>query len=124
MLREAPEGDFEISTLLRFSPQANYQFAGLVVFQDKGNALQFGRGYCNSPEVCLGDGLYFDSWQNGAASETNFPVKIWGEQVYQNIPLFCRAGCSFELPKFQGIGLLAAQSGPRMISMSAGASGL
>jgi serine/threonine protein kinase len=82
LVREAPNGDFEISTLLRFSPQANYQFAGLVVFQDKGNALQFGRGYCNSPGICIGDGLYFDSWQNTANSESNLSAKIWGEQVY------------------------------------------
>lgn len=82
LLREAPEGDFEISTLLRFSPQVNYQFAGLVVFESKGNALQFGRGYCDSPEICVGDGLYFDHWNNSAAVNGSFATKLWGEQVY------------------------------------------
>lgn len=82
LLREAPAGDFEISTLLRFSPQENYQFAGLVIFQEKGSALQFGRGYCNSSGICAGDGLYFDNWQNAASSAGNFATKTWGDQVY------------------------------------------
>lgn len=82
LLREAPNGDFEISTLLRFSPQANYQFAGLVVFEEKGNALQFGRGYCNSPGICVGDGLYFDNWNNSSPANSSFATKIWGKQVY------------------------------------------
>lgn len=82
LLRDAPDGDFEISTLVRFSPQVNYQFAGLVVFQEKGNALQFGRGYCNSPGICAGDGLYFDNWKNSAPENGSFATKTWGDRVY------------------------------------------
>lgn len=82
LLREAPDGDFEISTLVRYMPQANYQFAGLVVFQDKDNALQFGRAYCDSPTNCVGDGLYFDNWKNSAIENEIFATKTWGSQVY------------------------------------------
>ncbi|GEM_PF-1092712 len=132
LLREAPDGDFEISTLLRFSPQVNYQFAGLVVFESKGNALQFGRGYCDSPEICVGDGLYFDHWNNSTAVNGSFATKLWGEQVYlrlqktgsQYSAYFSNDGYAWTLVgtherDFSNarVGLMAAQS-PREIRAS------
>jgi hypothetical protein len=65
LLREAPAGDFELTTLLRFTPSSNFQFAGLVVFQDKANVLQFGRGFCDLPDSCVGNGIYFDNFEGG-----------------------------------------------------------
>jgi len=80
--REAPAGDFEISSLLRFSPTRNFQFAGLAVFQDGGNALQFGRAYCDLPSACVGDGLYFDDYVSASSSESNFKTPFQGGDVY------------------------------------------
>jgi hypothetical protein len=75
LLRPAPAGDFSIQTLLRFSPHNNFELAGLVVVFDDGSALQFGRGFCytdGNSANCIGDGLYFDNIQNGAAVGGNF----------------------------------------------------
>jgi regulation of enolase protein 1 (concanavalin A-like superfamily) len=87
-LANAPEGDFEISTLLTFNPNSNYQFAGLVVYQDLRNALQFGIGYaeCADPLNCLGRALYFTSFQDGApGSQTVATLDGMGDQVYVRI---------------------------------------
>jgi serine/threonine protein kinase len=81
LLREAPVGDFEITTLLRFTPMSNFQFAGLVVFQDKANVLQFGRAFCDLADSCMGDGIYFDNFEGGFIVE-NHKTKIGGSEVY------------------------------------------
>jgi len=66
LLRDAPAGDFEITTLLRFTPTSNFQVAGLVVFQDKANVLQYGHAFCDLPDTCSGGGIYFDNIENGS----------------------------------------------------------
>lgn len=70
----APAGDFEIETMLEFEPFANFQFAGLLVYQDEQNAMQFGRAYCDPSGSCVGNGLYFDSLVNGKSGDKNFAV--------------------------------------------------
>jgi regulation of enolase protein 1 (concanavalin A-like superfamily) len=64
LLREAPKDDFEIATLVHFTPTSNYQFAGLFVYQDDQNVVQLGRSYCDRPDACVGNGIYFDSIGN------------------------------------------------------------
>ena len=81
LLRNPPEGDFEITTLLRFSPTSNFQFAGLLVFQDKGNALQFGRAFCDLANTCVGDGIYFDHFQDGFI-QSNHKASIDGSEIH------------------------------------------
>jgi hypothetical protein len=81
LLRNSPEGDFEITTLLRFSPTSNFQFAGLLVFQDKGNALQFGRAFCDLADTCVGDGIYFDHFQDGYI-QSNHKASIDGSEIH------------------------------------------
>ena len=81
LLRNPPEGDFEITTLLRFSPTSNFQFAGLLVFQDKGNALQFGRAFCDLADTCVGDGIYFDNFQDGFI-QANHKASINGSEIH------------------------------------------
>ena len=64
LLRNAPEGNFEITTRVLFTPYSNFQFAGLVIYQDDGHALQFGRAMCYLPSIpgnCVGNGLYYDN---------------------------------------------------------------
>jgi beta-xylosidase len=72
LLREAPAGNFEMATLVRFTPTSNFQFAGLLIYQDDSNAIQFGRAFCNAPDVCVGNGIYFDNIQHGEFSGSNY----------------------------------------------------
>jgi len=85
LLRDAPVGDFEITTLLRFEPASNFQFAGLLIFQDQGNALQFGRAYCDVGGACVGDGLYFDYIENSAFVGDSFKTPFSGRAVYLRV---------------------------------------
>ena len=82
LLREAPSGDFEITTSLHFAPSSNFQFAGLVVFQGQGNALQFGRAFCGFANTCVGDGIYFDNFENGSIAGDNYQTPFRGSHVY------------------------------------------
>jgi serine/threonine protein kinase len=74
--------NFEAITLLRYAPRINYQFAGFIIFQDGNNALQFGRGFCDNPDQCAGDGLYFDSIIDTQFENSNFKTAISGNEVY------------------------------------------
>jgi beta-xylosidase len=81
LLRDAPAGDFEITTLLRFTPTSNFQVAGLLVFQDKANVLQFGRAFCDLADACVGDGIYFDNLEGGFIIE-NHKAPIQGSEIH------------------------------------------
>jgi serine/threonine protein kinase len=85
LLRDSPTGDFEITTSLRFAPTANYQVAGLVVFQDHGNALQLGRGFCDIENDCVGDGIYFDNFENGSVVGTSHKASFHGQVTYLRV---------------------------------------
>jgi beta-xylosidase len=76
LVREAPQGNFEISTKLLFTPAANFQIAGLLVYQEQGSALQFGRAFSQCPNGCPGNAIYFDSYQGGAFGASNFATKV------------------------------------------------
>jgi branched-chain amino acid transport system substrate-binding protein len=82
LVRDVPAGDFEITTLLHFAPTSNYQIAGLIIFQDQENALQFGRAFCNTPDMCLGDGVYMDNYENGSLVGSNQKTPFRGEGIY------------------------------------------
>jgi beta-xylosidase len=83
MLRLAPAGDFQIETSLEFEPVANFQFAGLVVYQSDVDFLQAGRAYCDPSGTCVGSGLYFDNYSrlNVKGSNLAAPYEA-GELVY------------------------------------------
>jgi hypothetical protein len=69
LVQELPEGDFEIRTRVVFTPTEDYQFAGLSVFADNENALNFGRAYCSTPAPdCLGNAIYYDFVVNGVVT--------------------------------------------------------
>ena len=82
LLRDAPIGDFEITTSLRFIPTSNFQFAGLVIFQDHGNVLQFGRAFCDVVNACVKDGVYFDDFQDGSVNGSNYATPFHGQVIY------------------------------------------
>ena len=63
LARNAPEGNFEITTRVLITPHQNFQFAGLFILQDDGHKLMFGRGFAYFPdaECCIGNALYYDN---------------------------------------------------------------
>jgi beta-xylosidase len=65
LLRLIPDGNFEIETKLNFKPVGNYQMAGLLIYESAANFLQFGRAFCDAPNVCAKDGFYMDLSTNG-----------------------------------------------------------
>jgi beta-xylosidase len=84
LLRPAPEGDFQIQTQLTFRPTRNYQFAGLIIYEDNSNFLQAGRSYCGSVG-CVGPGLYMDLYENGDIVKPDF-----GQRYAEFDPLLLR----------------------------------
>jgi hypothetical protein len=82
LLRDAPAGDFEIITALHFTPTSNYQAAGLVVFQEQGNVLQLSRAFCDVVNACVGDGVYFDNFENGSSTGSNYHAAFHGSVIY------------------------------------------
>lgn len=92
LLRGVTEGDFSIETRLLFEPTSNFQFAGLVIFMDADNFLQFGRAYCGYLDFgCVGNGIYFDYVLNDQLSGDNFATAV-GNQAEAFLRLERRGG--------------------------------
>ncbi|MEW5873429.1 MAG: FG-GAP-like repeat-containing protein [Chloroflexota bacterium] len=78
LVRKAPNGNFEISTFVHFLPQSNFQFAGLLIYQSQGNAIQFGRAFAG-----IGNAIYFDHVERDAPGISNFATAVKSEaQAY------------------------------------------
>lgn len=78
LLRAAPAGNFQIETQIKFTPQDNYQFAGLIIYESDSDFIQAGRSYCRTYE-CVGEGLYMNYYKQG------HPVKPDFGQSYREI---------------------------------------
>ena len=88
LLRQPPEGNFEITTKVRISPTSNFQSAGLTIYQDNENVINLVRGFCSLPgtrDVCIGKGIYFDKTLAGAWGWSNFPTETGSEESYLKI---------------------------------------
>jgi len=72
LLRPVEPGNFVFQTFLRFEPTTNFQIAGLVIYQDGDNFLQFGRAFCDPSPICVGNGIYFDYIEGGSRIGDNF----------------------------------------------------
>jgi hypothetical protein len=73
LLRDAPAGDFTLTTRVLFRPTHNFQMAGLVLYGEPGTLLKFGRAYCSAPApTCVGNGIYFDHLEGGNPVGANF----------------------------------------------------
>ena len=82
LLRSAPTGNFQIETKITFRPKANFQFAGLIVYESPPNIIQAGRAFCDIPDVCVGEGLYVDYYNNGNFVTPNFAATYTENDVY------------------------------------------
>lgn len=71
LLRQAPKGNFELETQLKFKPTGNFQIAGLLIYESAANFIQFGRAFCGTT-YCIRDGYYLDSTANGNFNPENF----------------------------------------------------
>lgn len=80
LLRQAPEGNFELETRLKFKPTGNYQLAGLLIYESAANHVQFGRAFCNAPQ-CARDGYYLDLVSGGKFTPENFATKAAGIEI-------------------------------------------
>jgi beta-xylosidase len=78
LVRAPPLRDFEISTLVRFTPTARFQIAGLLVYESQGNAMQFGPAYAPCAGGSEGQCVYFDNYQGGQFVEPNFGTNVGG----------------------------------------------
>jgi beta-xylosidase len=72
LVRDVTSENFQVMTHVRFTPTSNFQFAGLRIQQDDETAISLGRAYCNTQNVCVGNGIYFDAVQNGQWTGKNF----------------------------------------------------
>ncbi len=72
LVRDVMYPNFQLMTHVLFKPTSNFQFAGLLVFQDDETKLALGRAYCGRQNVCVGNGIYFDAVQNGQVLGNNY----------------------------------------------------
>lgn len=72
LVREVSSDNFQIMTHVLFTPTSNFQFAGLLVYQDDDTLAAFGRAYCDTKNDCVGNGIYFDAYQDGQFLGSNF----------------------------------------------------
>jgi len=76
LLRPVTGGNFTIQTHVLFEPDTNFQIAGLIIYQDANNRLALGRAFCDIPNNCVGNGIYFDNVQGGNLAGTNFATSV------------------------------------------------
>ena len=82
LLRQAPTGNFQIETKVTFKPTADFQVAGLIIYESPPNLIQAGRAFCDLPDVCVGEGLYVDYYNNGNFVTPNFAVTYTDSDAY------------------------------------------
>lgn len=70
LLRNAPDGNYELETHLKFQPTGNFQIAGLIIYESAANFTVFGRAFCG--HCSAGDGYYFDLTIDGSFTGENF----------------------------------------------------
>ena len=71
LLRPAPAGNFQIETQMTFSPEDNFQFAGLIIYESDSTFIQAGRQYCRAVN-CIGQGLYMNYYKKGVMIQPDF----------------------------------------------------
>ena len=96
LLRQAPEGRFEISTRVQFTPTINFQSAGLHIYEDEENFIRLSRAFCHLdpfPDACVGNGIYFDNVILGESISPN--VKIEVSKQYEAYLKIVRDGSTY-----------------------------
>lgn len=81
LLRPVPGGNFEVETKINFKPVGDYQLAGLLIYESAANFLQFGRAFCDAPNVCAKDGFYVDLTTNGNSDGENLATAAQNTEI-------------------------------------------
>jgi len=76
LLRPAPPTDWQIGTRVLFTPTQDFQIAGLLMYADDDNWMLFGRAFCDTPDVCVANGIYFDHEEAGSVVGTNHATPV------------------------------------------------
>ena len=74
LVRSVASENFQITTHVLFKPTTNFQAAGITVYQDDAIMVNLIRAYCNTTNVCVGNGAYFDRIENGRFTGSNFGI--------------------------------------------------
>jgi len=83
LLRPTPTADFQLETAVKIVPVADFQFAGLIIYEADSDFIQAGRAYCDDPTKCIGEGLYLDNYINGTFQSPNYGTPYdAGDLVY------------------------------------------
>lgn len=65
LLFPIPEGDIQVTTMFTFSPNENFQFAGLIFYESEANHFQVGRSFCRGYGTpCIEAGIYVQFFKN------------------------------------------------------------
>jgi len=73
LLRSIPSGTIQIETKITFQPVANFQFAGIIMYESPSNFVQAGRAYCEGENPrCVSDGFYMDYYEGGSFVVPNY----------------------------------------------------
>jgi len=75
LVRTAPAGNFEIETHVFFTPTEDFQFAGLLMYQDDDSYMLLGREYCGyTASGCVENGIYFNHVEDGWLFDENYAM--------------------------------------------------
>ncbi|WEK55042.1 MAG: Ig-like domain-containing protein [Candidatus Cohnella colombiensis] len=74
--------NFSITTKLNFDATNGYEYAGLIIYQDDGNAITFGRQANGTPGVKQ---LRYSQIKNGAQTDKNYTDDVAPGDVYLRI---------------------------------------
>ncbi|MDR4888382.1 family 16 glycosylhydrolase [Fredinandcohnia sp. QZ13] len=72
-------GDFTISTKVKFDATQNFEFAGLIVYQDDKNYVSLGRAFSGSKIIRFTEG------RNGGATDKNYTDTISAQDIQLKI---------------------------------------
>lgn len=80
------ELDCQLDVHMYFEPSENFQYAGVIFYNNPDDFLAFGRAYCNYTEGgCVGDGLYIDHEESGVYQPQPAIVPWFGEDIYLRV---------------------------------------
>ncbi|RKP57373.1 glycosyl hydrolase family protein [Cohnella endophytica] len=82
LLRNPGTSDFTVSTKVKFDAKNGFEWAGLVVYQDDGNAITLGRQANGTPGV---NQLRFSQIKGGAQKDKNYADLVYPSDIYLKI---------------------------------------
>ncbi|RKP54471.1 hypothetical protein D7Z26_14080, partial [Cohnella endophytica] len=85
LLRGPVAGDFTISTKLKFDAKNGFEWAGLIVYQDDGNAITLGRQANGTPGVNQIRFSQIKSSPNLAQTDKNYDDLVYPADIYLKI---------------------------------------